>query len=425
MISTLFLSFAILVFASVPVGFGLGLSSLAAVLVSGQYPLGVLDQRMFTAMDSFALAAIPFYILAGGLMDGGGMSTRIVRFANSLVGHFRGGLAMVAVVASMFFAGVSGSAVADTAAIGAVLIPAMSKRNYDPDFSAALVASAGIVGPVIPPSIPMVLYGVLAGVSIGRLFIAGVVPGVIIGLSLMAVAYYEAVRHGYPPEPRVTLREFFTGLTDAVWALMMPVLILGGILSGVFTATEAGVVAVVYAFLVGMFVYRELKWKDLPRILNGAVVGTAVVMLLVATSTLFGWLMTTERIPQMMAEAMTSWTNNKILQLLIINVLLIVAGTFLDVSPALILVVPVLLPLVKTLGIDLVHFGIIVVVNLVIGLITPPVAPTLVVSANIAKISLDRITVAVWKFFIALIIILLLITYIPALSLWLPSLVTK
>jgi C4-dicarboxylate transporter, DctM subunit len=293
MAATLGLTFLVLLLLNVPVAFAMGLAGVAAILVSG-YPLAVIDQRMFTAFDSFPLMAIPFYILAGGLMDSGGISGRIVRFANTLVGHFRGGLAMVAVVSCMFFSGVSGSAVADAAAIGAVLIPAMSRRNYDPAFSASLVASSAVMGPIIPPSIPMVLYGVLAGVSIADLFVAGIVPGLVIAIALMIVCYWEAVRHDYPREERATLREFFVVLREAIWALFMPVIILGGILSGVFTATEAGVAAVVYALLVGMFVYRDLKLSHIAEVLKVTVAGTSVVMLLVATSTLFAWLMTVE-----------------------------------------------------------------------------------------------------------------------------------
>lgn len=421
----LFISFGVLVFLNVPVGFALGVAGLTALLVSGDYPLVIMSQRMFTAMDSFALMAIPFYILAGGLMDSGGMSVRIVRFASTLVGHLRGGLSMVAVVSSMFFAGVSGSAVADTAAIGSVLIPSMNRRGYDPAFSGALVAAAGIMGPVIPPSIPMVLYGVLAGVSIGTLFVAGILPGILIALVLMCLAYWEALRRGHPREPRATLRATLTETRHAAWALIMPVIVLGGILSGVFTATEAGVAAVLYAFFVGKFVYKELQWSQIPRVLNTTVIATAVVMLLVSASTLFGWLMTVERIPQTIAATMTAWSSSIVLQLVVINVVLILAGTFLDVAPGLILTVPVLLPLATALGIDPIHFGIIVIVNMVIGLITPPVAPTLVVAANIARISLDRITMASWKFLFSLLLVLVLVTYIPGISLWLPRLIGK
>jgi C4-dicarboxylate transporter DctM subunit len=354
-------------------------------------------------------------------MDVGGISARIVAFANTLVGHFRGGLAMVAIVSCMFFSGVSGSAVADAAAIGAALIPAMSRRNYDPAFSSALVASAAVMGPIIPPSIPMVLYGVLAGVSIADLFVAGIVPGIVIAVALMIVCYFEAVRHGYPREERATLRQFFSVLKDAIWALIMPLIILGGILSGVFTATEAGVAAVVYALIVGMFIYGDLKWRHIAHALKVTVVGTAVVMLLVATSTLFAWLMTVERVPQLIAATMMSWSSSVVVQLMLINVFLLVLGTVLDVAPALILSVPILLPLVKQLGVDPLHFGMIIVVNLVVGLITPPVAPTLVITANIARISLDRITAAVWRFLFTLIVVLLLVTYVPALSTWLPN----
>jgi C4-dicarboxylate transporter DctM subunit len=421
MTTALFATFAILLVLNVPVGFAMGLAGFAALMVS-QYPLAIVDQRMFTAFDSFPLMAIPFYILAGALMETGGISGHIVRFASTLVGHFRGGLAMVAVLSCMLLSGVSGSAVADAAAIGAALIPAMSRRNYDPAFSSALIASAAVMGPIIPPSISMVIYGVLAGVSIGDLFIAGVIPGITIGLALMVVCYLEAVRHDYPREERATLRQFLQVSREAIWALVMPIFILGGIRVGAFTPTEAGVAAVVYALIVGGFVYRDLKWHHIVRALKETVVGTAVVMLLVSTSTLFAWLMTVERIPQDIAAMMMSWTTNVYAQLMLINVFLLILGTILDVTPALILAVPVLLPLVKQLGVDPIHFGMIIITNLVVGLVTPPVAPTLVIAASIAKISLDRVTAAVWRFLITLIVVLLMVTYIPALSTWLPAL---
>lgn len=414
-------TFIALLLLNTPVSYAIGLGSLAALLI-GDLPTAVVPQRMFTAFDSFPLMAIPFFILSGALMETGGISTRIIRFATTLVGHYRGGLGMVAVLSCMLFSGVSGSAVADAAAIGAALIPAMSRRGYDPAFSSSLVASSAVMGPIIPPSIPMVLYGVLAGVSIADLFVAGIIPGVLIGVSLMIVCYFDAVRNDYPREERATLKEFLSVARDAVWALMMPVIILGGILSGVFTATEAGVAATVYAFLVGKLVYRDLQWPHVSQALVGTVIATGVVMFLVATSTLFAWLITVERIPQMIAETMLSWTSNMIVQLLLINIFLIVLGTVLDVAPALILAVPILLPLVKTLGVDPIHFGVVVVLNVVIGLITPPVAPTLVITANIAKISLDRVTGAIWKYLITMIVVLGLVTYIPALSTWLPGL---
>lgn len=417
----LIVTFIALLLLNTPVAYAIGLGSLAALLI-GDLPIAVIPQRMFTAFDSFPLMAIPFFILSGALMETGGISTRIVRFATTLVGHYRGGLGMVAVLSCMLFSGVSGSAVADAAAIGAALIPAMTRRGYDPAFSSSLVASSAVMGPIIPPSIPMVLYGVLAGVSIADLFVAGIIPGLMIGISLMIVCYFDAVRHDYPREERATLKEFFSVTRDAIWALMMPVIILGGILSGVFTATEAGVAAVVYAFLVGKFVYRDLQWPHVSRALAETVIATGVVMFLVATSTLFAWLITVERIPQMIAQTMLSWTSDVVVQLLLINLFLVVLGTVLDVAPALILAVPILLPLVKTLGVDPIHFGVIVVLNVVIGLITPPVAPTLVITANIAKISLDRVTGAIWKYLVTMIIVLGLVTYIPALSTWLPKL---
>lgn len=422
MTATLFIAFLVFVLLGVPVSFVLGIASLIALVFIGGYPLQIVVQRMFTAVDSFALMAIPFFMLAGGLMDKGGITRRIVDFANALVGFLRGGLAHIAIVSGVVLAGISGSAVADTAAIGSILVPEMTKRGYDRDFSAAMVAAAGIIGPIIPPSIPMILYGVVAQVSIGDLFMSGIVPGLLIGAGLMLVAYRVAVKRGYPTEERLSNAEKWQRFKNAIWAILMPLIIIVGIRGGIFTPTEGGVVASVYGLLVGMFIYKELKPKDLPKILGDAVISTASVSFLIATASLFSWILGSERIPQAIAAFFLSISTNKHVILFLINVLLLIVGMFLDVAPAIILLMPVLLPLVSSLGVDLVHFGLIVTLNLAIGLLTPPVGTALYVACNIAKVSLADISKAVLRFIAVILVVLFLVTYVPAVTMWVPHL---
>ncbi|OZM76927.1 TRAP transporter large permease [Pseudonocardia sp. MH-G8] len=423
MIAWLFGAFAVLVAANVAVGIALLMAVVIAMAATGtDLPLAVIAQRMFAGTGSFALIAIPAFLLAGELMARGAMARRMVEFAATLVGHLRGGLAVVGVLSTMLFSGVSGSSVANTAAIGSVLVPQMRRRGYDSGFAGAVVANAGVLGSVFPPSIPMVLYGIAAGVSISSLFVAGIVPGILMVVLLIAVGYWQSVRAGYPAGERASVADIGRAFGRAFWALMTPVILVGGIVSGVLTVTEAAVATVVYALLVELLVYRELKPRDLPTVLTRAVTSTGIVMLIIATSTLFGWIMTVEQIPQAIAGFLLGLTSTVWVQLLLINILLLVIGTFLDVAPGIIIAVPILVPLAEALGIDPVHFGVVVVVNLLIGLVTPPVAPTLVVGASIAKVSLDVITAASWRFFAALLLSLALITYVPGLSTWLPGL---
>jgi C4-dicarboxylate transporter DctM subunit len=423
MIGWLFGGFALLVAANVAVGIALLMAVVVAMMATGtDLPLAVISQRMFAGMDSFALIAIPAFLLAGEVMARGAMARRMVEFASTMVGHFRGGLAVVGVLSTMLFSGASGSSVANTAAIGSVLVPQMRKRGYDPAFAGAVVANAGVLGSVFPPSIPMVLYGIAAGVSIGSLFIAGIVPGILMVVLLIGVGYWQSVKAGYPAAQRASLGDFGRSLGRAFLALMTPVIMVGGIVSGILTVTEAAVATVIYALVVELVVYRELKVRDLPSVTTRTVISTGIVMLIIAASTLFGWIMTIEHIPQTIAEFLLGLSASVVVQLLLINILLLIIGTFLDVAPGIIIAVPILAPLVDVLGIDPVHFGVIVVINLLIGLVTPPVAPTLVVGASIAGVSLDRITAASWRFFLSLLLALALITYIPALSTWLPGL---
>lgn len=422
MIYLVFSTLAVLCLAGVPVAFSIGLSALAGILVRNA-PLTVVDQRMFTQIDSFAMLAIPFFILAGNLMDKGGISTKIVEFVTDVVGHIRGGLAMVSVIASMFFGAISGSAQATSAAIGSILIPAMEKRGYDKPFSAALTATAGPLGVIIPPSIPMVIFASAANISIGKLFLGGYLPAILIGFGLMLVCYIAALRYKYAAASRAPFRKMLKSFIESVWALLMVVIIMGGILGGFFTATEASVVAVVYAVFVGKFVYKKLHFKDMPDILFKSAMVTAAVMFCVAATNVLGWIMTREQIPRLISTAMLSITENKYLLLLMINVILLVLGMILDATPAIILIVPILLPVVTSMGIDPIHFGLITVANLAIGMSTPPVGITLFVSSGISGVPMSKMIRPLIPFWIVMFLFLILLTYVPAITMFLPGLV--
>lgn len=417
----LFLTFLGLLLLGFPVAFSLGVSSLLYLLLKG-IPLSIIPQKMYSGIDSFVLLCIPAFIVAGNLMNTAGITRRIINFSNAIVGFIRGGLALANVAASMIFAGISGTALADTASIGAILIPAMKEEGYDADFSAAVTASSSTVGPIIPPSVPMIIVGTLTGLSVTRLFLAGAIPGVILGFALMAITYYLSVRRNYPKEEKLPLRRVFRVFLDASWALGMVVLILFGILGGVFTPTEASVVAVVYALLVGLFVYRELKPRDIPRIVMESVRMTTSVMILVGLARLFAWIITTERIPQLVAQGILSISTNPYVVILLINLILLFVGCFMETVAALVIFVPVLLPVATRVGMDPVHFAVMVVLNLIIGLTTPPVGVCLFVAANIAKISLGTLVRAMVPFLLVLLAVLFLVSYVPSVSLTLPNL---
>jgi len=417
----LFLSFVVLLLLGFPVAFSLGVSSLFYLLVKG-VPLSIIPQKMYSGIDSFVLLCIPAFIVAGNLMNTAGITRRIINFSNAIVGHIRGGLALANVAASMIFAGISGTALADTASIGAILIPAMKEEGYDADFSAAVTASSSTVGPIIPPSVPMIIVGTLTGLSVTRLFLAGAIPGVILGFSLMAITYYLSVKRNYPKEERLSLRAVFRTFLDASWALGMVVLILAGILGGIFTPTEASVVAVVYALLVGILVYRELKPGDIPRIVIESVRMTTSVMVLVGLARLFAWIITTESIPQLVAQGILSISTNPFVVILLINAILLFVGCFMETVAALVIFVPVLLPVAMKIGMDPIHFAVMVVLDLIIGLTTPPVGVCLFVAANIARISLGDLVKANIPFLLVLLAVLFLVSYCPPLSLTLPGL---
>jgi C4-dicarboxylate transporter DctM subunit len=420
------IAFAVLLLLGAPVAFCIGISALAGLLLDQRgTPLLLIPHTMFQGTDSFPLLAVPFFILAGALMNAGGITRRLVNFANLLVGHIRGGLAMVTVVASVIFAGITGAAVAEASAIGSVLIPAMRDEGYDIDFAAAVVAASSTLGPIIPPSIPMIIYGVSAEQSIAALFLAGIIPGLLIGLGFMWVVFLRSGKPGasFPrPSPWAGWRRLARGLKDATLALLMPAIILGGIITGVCTPTEAAAVAVIYAVVVGRFVYGELRWRHLPGILVHSAVITAIVMFVIANAATFGWLMAALQMPQKVTAFFTAITSKPWLILLMINIFLLVLGTFMETTAILIILTPVLLPLVRQLGIDPVHFGAVMVLNVVIGLTTPPLGVCLFISCGIAGISLDRISRAMVPFWVAAVIVLILVTHLPPISLWIPHL---
>jgi TRAP-type transport system large permease protein len=407
----------------IPIVFALTISALIMLWNMDLFAPELVVQRMFAGLDSFPMMAIPFFMLAGSLMEQGGISTRLVRFSNYLVGWITGGLAHVSIVASIFFAGITGSSVAETTAIGSTMLPIMKERGFPPAFSASLIASAGVIGPIIPPSIPAVIYGSIASVSIGALFVGGLLPGVFMGICLMIITYFISKRRGYPREERMpTLREFLSATLDASAALVMPLIIVGGVLGGVFTATEAAVVAVAYAFVVGVFWYRELKWRDIPELLFRAGLNSAKVLIIVAVANLVGFILAFERVPLMLAEGMQAVTQSPSVVLLMINILLLIVGCFLDGASALIIFTPVLMPLVQQYGIDPVFFGVMMTINLMIGMITPPVGVNLYVTAQLSNSRVEDIIRSVLPFLLVELFVLAAIVVFPEIVTFLPDL---
>jgi len=420
-LTVLGLVFAISVLIGVPIAMGLGLAAVGGILAWGKVPLYLIPQRMFTGVDSFVLMAIPFFMLAGELMDATGILDRMLKFADALVGRIRGGIAHVNVVAGMILSGVSGSAVADASAIGSALLPVM-KKEYGIDFGAGVVSGAAALGPIIPPSIPMIIYAAsTSGMSVAALFLSGVVPGLLIGLGMMVTIYIIARMRKYPVrKERLGAREFFARTKRAIPTLVMPIVVLGGILGGVFTATEAGVVAVVYALIFGFFISKELKLHHIPPALLKAGVTTSVVFLLIATANAVSWLVTTQQVPNLMSAYLKSISPSPLVFLLIVNIFLLIVGCLMETAAALIMLVPILAPIAASYGIDPLHFGFVVVMNLVIGLITPPVGVVLFVVGGLANISMERVVRAVWPHLIWQLVVLALVTYFPGLSLWVP-----
>lgn len=404
---------------AVPIAWGLGISGLVALILM-DIPLTTVPQKIFSGMDIFPLMCIPFFILAGEIMAKGGLTKRLLDFAVLVIGSIRGGLSLANVIASMLFGGITGSAIADSSALGSVEIPMMKKNGYDAEFSAAVTAASACIGPIIPPSITVVIYSMaVSGVSIGALFAAGMIPGILVGLALMVACYVISRKRSYPKRiEKVTRRELLVGLKDAALAIMTPVIILGGIIGGVFSPTEAAAVAVVYSFIVSYFIYREMKLSDLPEMFKRSGVVTAIVMIIIGTSNVFGMVIAFEQLAQKLEVFLEPL--GYISFLLAINIIFLVIGTFLDQNPAILILAPIFAPIAVALGIDPIHFGIVVIMNLVIGLITPPLGEVLFIVAPIAGVSLESVSKAVLPFLFVEIGVLLLVTYIPPLSLWIP-----
>jgi len=419
---SLFLIMLVLFAVAMPVAWSMAIASGLYMLLGPKIPLQALVQRMIGGIDTFPLLAIPFFILAGNLMNTGGITERLVRFSKALVGHIRGGLAHVVVVTNMIMAGMSGSGIADAAGSGSVLIPAMKRAGYGVAFAAAVVGAAGTIGPIIPPSIPFVIYGSLANTSIGRLLLAGAVPGVLMGILLMVFVYFIARRRGYPAESRVSRGELLQATLHAIPPMGMPVIILGGIIAGVMTPTEAACAGAAYSFVLGFCVYGELKLNDLPKIITESVAGTAAVAIIIAAAQPMGWILTYEQAPMKVLALFQDAQLSKAALLLTINVIMLILGCFLEGLAVMVMAVPVLMPLLRQVGIDPLHFGVLFVLNIMIGTITPPVGTIMYVVCALGKISIGEFAKEVWPFVVALIFCLFIVTYLPILSTWLPDL---
>lgn len=410
----LFGIFFILLILGVPIGYAIGISTLVNIVSFTNMPTMMIAQNSIAGVDSFPLLAIPFFMLAGNLMSSGGIAKRLVDFFQSFIGHITGGLGMVTIVVCMFFAAISGSAVATVSAVGAFMIPQMVNHGYSKGFSTALTAAAGTIGVIIPPSVPFVIYGVVSGASITQMFTAGFLPGILMGVALMIVCYIVSKKKGYKGnEERKSLTEIFHAFIDAFWAIMSPVIILGGIYAGIFTPTEAAVVSVVYSFIVGVFVYKELNLKDAYKAFRDAIVVNGATTFMVGLSTAFAALLTMEQIPMKIASFITSLSNNGIIILILINIFLIIVGMFIDNIPGTIILTPILLPIVLGLGMSPITFGIMLTMNLAIGFCTPPYGINLFVATAISKVGMSVLTKEIMKFILALIVVLMLVTFVP------------
>ncbi|WIJ26173.1 TRAP transporter large permease [Devosia sp. RR2S18] len=419
----LFGVFGVLMVVGTPIAFSLGIASFATIVYLGRPPI-VVFQQLNSGVSAFTLMAIPFFIFAGDLMMRGGIAARIIAFAGALIGHVRGGLGQVNVVASVLFGGISGSAVAEAAAVGGIMIPQMKERGYGADYAVNVTSMSALIALLLPPSHNMIIYSLSGGgrISIADLFTAGIIPGLLLAVALMITAYVVARQRGYPTEPFPGFARAFQYFLVSIPGLMLIAIIFGGVRSGIFTATESSCIAVLYAFLVTLLVYRTMSWSNFVHCVNGAVRTTAMVLFIIGAAASFGWLMAYLRVAPMLTEAVGQLTSDPLMVLLLINVLLLLLGTFMDMGPLIIITTPIFLPMVSSFGVDPVHFGVIMILNLGIGLNTPPLGPVQFVAAAVGKISIWTAMRSVWPFYIAGLIVLGLVTYIPALSLWLPAL---
>lgn len=412
-----------LVLIGVPIAVAMGLTALITFVLLGEsFVLPIMAQRMYSATTGFTLLAIPFFILAGNLMNTGGITRRVFAFALALVGHLRGGLGHVNVVSSMIFSGMSGAAVADAAGLGLVEMEAMTKNGYPKDFSAAITAASSTIGPVVPPSIPFVIYGSITGVSIGKLFLAGFIPGALMGLAMMVGVYFVSKRRDFPMRERASIRFLLLTFKEAVLALFMPVIIIGGILGGLFTPTEAAVVASIYALIIGGFVYREITLADLPTILWTSIEQSVKVLFIISAAGFFGWMMVHQSIPEQVITGLTEFTSSRVTLLLVVIAVLIVLGCFLEGIAVLVITIPVFMPLIAQYGIDPVQFGVIMTLCSMLGLLTPPVGMSLYAVSSISDVPVGRLSVELSPYLLGIFMVLLLISFVPEISLWLPNL---
>lgn len=417
-----FLVFLVLLFCGVPIAFSMGLGSLIALVVTGN-PLAVVGQRLFSGVNSFSLMAIPFFMLSGELMDKGGISRRLVNFAHALIGHITGGLGMVDILTSIIFAGISGSAAADTAAVGAILIPPMKERGYPKGLAAVIQATAGSLGPIIPPSLTMIIYCSLTNLSIGAVFMAGVIPGIIIGIGTMVVTYFYAKKLGIKGEKRATLHEVLAATKDAILAIIMPLIIIGGIVGGLFTATEAGAIAVFYALIIGLFVFKEFTIKDLPSILLNAAGTSSMALLIVASANVFSWLVAYVKLPATIITFLVSLTSSKYVIMILLVIFLLFVGMFIETLSATIICAPILMPVAAQFGIDPIQFALIMVITLVYAGVTPPVGGVLFITMGIAKAKMKD-TLKYLPAYLGLVcLVILLLIFIPSVSTFLPNLI--
>lgn len=406
-----------------PIFLAMGMTCLLFVLLF-DLPMMILASSYVRGLANYDWLALPFYFLAGDLMNAGGITARLLKFSRALIGHIRGGLSHVNIVASMIFSGVSGSAAADTSAIGSVLIPAMKKEGYPGDYTAAVTAASSTIGTIIPPSIPLVIYGLLSQVSIGKLFLAGAIPGIMMGVYLLAASFIS-YRRCYPASKRATWKQLLRSCVDAGMAVMMPVIILGGITTGIVTPTEAGVIAVVYGLILGLFVYREIKLRDLPQIFGQTMINTGTILIIIATIGIFCWIIANMGLGEVLVRFFLSISTNKWVILGILNIFFLIWGCVLDPVTSMVILVPIFIPLVQQVGIDLVHFGLVVVMNLMIGLVTPPVGILLFLTTSMAQVRLEKVIKEMVPFLIALLLVLVICTYIPGIVMWLPNLLIK
>ncbi len=425
LLTLLFVLLFAMIAMGVPVAISLAASSAIFILIDGRVPDVVVIHRMVNGVDSFPLLAVPFFILAGNLMNTAGITERIFGFAKALVGWMRGGLGHVNIGASVIFAGMSGAAVADAGGLGAIEIKAMRDAKYDPGFAVGVTAASSTIGPIIPPSLPMVIYGVVAGASIGQLFAAGFVPGLLMAVALMVMVAVYSHKRGYPRDQAFQLPVLGAAFARAFLSLMTPVIIVGGILSGAFTPTEAAIAACVWALFLGLIVYRTLTVRRFLRVSFDTIETTAVVLFIVAAASIFAWILTSNRVPEHFASLILSVSENPIVVLLLINLILLIVGCFMETVAALTILVPVLLPIAIKMGVDPVHFGVIVVLNLMIGLLTPPIGMVLYVLSRVSKVPFERCMAATAPFLVPLVLVLLMVTFFPVLTMWLPTLIYR